>query len=157
MTAHQPAGRYLAPGPKANPVHTFAFWLTKHGVSLMGTRLLRVKGRKTGEVRTTLVNLLVVDGVEYLVAPRGHTQWVRNLRASGSAELALGRRRREIVAEELPDREKLPVLRAYLKRFGWEVGMFFENLNKNSPDDDLRAAAPGFPAFRLTSAPPPAA
>jgi deazaflavin-dependent oxidoreductase (nitroreductase family) len=152
MSANQPSDRYLAPGPKANPIHSFAKWLTKHGISLMGTRMLRVKGRKSGEVRTTLVNLLVVDGVEYLVAPRGHTQWVRNLRANGNAQLTLGRRTWEIVAEELPDSEKLPILRAYLKRFGWEVGMFFENLDKNSPDDDLRAAAPGFPAFRLRSA-----
>lgn len=153
MSTNQPADRYLAPGPKANPIHSFAKWLTEHGISVMGTRMLNVKGRKSGQVRTTLVNLLVVDGVEYLVAPRGHTQWVRNLRANTTAELTLGSRRKwAIVAEELPDSEKLPILRAYLKQFGWEVGMFFDNLDKNSPDDDLRAAAPGFPAFRLRRA-----
>jgi deazaflavin-dependent oxidoreductase (nitroreductase family) len=146
----QPTFRYLAPAPGGNPIHRAARWLTGHGVSLFGSRLLRVRGRTSGEWRTTLVNLLEVDGVRYLVAPRGHTQWVRNLRAAGSGELALGRRVTPVSAEELPDDAKIPILRAYLKRFGWEVGMFFDNLDKNSPDEDLRKAAPGFPVFRLS-------
>ncbi|MEQ7126742.1 nitroreductase/quinone reductase family protein [Actinopolymorpha sp. B11F2] len=146
----QPTFRYLAPKPGGNSVHRAARWLTGHGVSLFGSRLLRVRGRTSGEWRTTLVNLLEVDGVKYLVAPRGHTQWVRNLRAAGSGELVLGRQVTPVRAEELPDGEKIPILRAYLKRFGWEVGMFFDNLDKNSPDEDLGEAAPGFPAFRLS-------
>jgi deazaflavin-dependent oxidoreductase (nitroreductase family) len=131
-------------------VHRAARWLTGHGVSVFGSRLLRVRGRKSGHWHTTLVNLLDVDGASYLVAPRGHTQWVRNLRAAGAGELVLGRRVTKVSAMELPDPEKIPVLRAYLKRFGWEVGMFFENLDKHSPDEDLRQAAPGFPVFRLS-------
>ncbi|MGH3488542.1 MAG: nitroreductase/quinone reductase family protein [Actinopolymorphaceae bacterium] len=146
----QPTFRYLAPAPGGNPIRRAARWLTGHGVSLFGSRLLRVRGRTSGELRTTLVNLLEVDGVRYLVAPRGHTQWVRNLRAAGSGELALGRRVTPVSAEELSDDAKIPILRAYLKRFGWEVGMFFDNLNKNSPDEDLRKAATGFPVFRLS-------
>lgn len=145
----QPTFRYLAPQPGGNPVHRAARWLTGRGVSLFGSRLLRVRGRTSGEWRTTLVNLLEVDGVRYLVAPRGHTQWVRNLRAAGSGELTLGRRVTPVGAEELSDDAKIPILRAYLKRFGWEVGMFFDNLDRNSPDEDLRKAAPGFPVFRL--------
>lgn len=140
--------RYLAP-KAVNPVHALAHWLADHGIGLPGSRMLKVRGRRTGATRKTLVNLLVVDGEHYLVAPRGHTQWVRNLRASGRAELGLGRRFTPVVAEELSDEEKPPVLRAYLKRFGWEVGMFFDDLDKNSPDEDLLRAAPGFPAFRL--------
>jgi deazaflavin-dependent oxidoreductase (nitroreductase family) len=147
MTAN--ADRYLVP-TRRNPIHTAARWLTAHGVSLYGSRMLRVRGRKSGEIRSTLVNLLVVDGVRYLVAPRGHTQWVGNLRAAGTAELALGRRVEPVTATELPDDEKLPVLRAYLKRFGWEVGAFFDGLSKRSTDDELREVAPGFPVFRLT-------
>lgn len=153
MTANQDVrDRYLAPGPKPDPIHLAACWLTRHGVSLFGTRLLHVTGRKTGQVRTTLVSPVVVDGVEYLVAPRGHTQWVRNLRASGRAELTLGRRSWRFVAEELSDDEKVPVLRAYLRWYGWSAGKFFEGLDKNSSDEDLRKAAPGFPTFRLRPA-----
>jgi deazaflavin-dependent oxidoreductase (nitroreductase family) len=145
------SSRYIAPKGR-DPFHTAARWLTRHGVSLYGSRMLRVRGRRSGEPRMTLVNLLVVGGDRYLVAPRGHTQWVRNLRAAGTAELVLGRRVEPVRAVELADEDKLPVLRAYLKRFGWEVGQFFENLTKNATDDELRAAAPGFPAFRLESA-----
>lgn len=133
-----------------DPVHAVATWLTRHGISLYGSRMLRVRGRKTSEPRTTVVNLLRVDGERYLVAPRGHTQWVRNLRAAGEAELMLGRRARPVTATELSDDDKLPVLRAYLRRFGWEVGQFFEKLDKNATHAELRAVAPGFPAFRLT-------
>lgn len=140
--------RYIAPKGR-DPIHSAARWLTRHGVSVYGSRMLRVRGRKSGEPRLTLVNLLVVDGDRYLVAPRGHTQWVRNLRAAGAGELVLGRRVEPVTAVELADDVKVPVLRAYLKRFGWEVGMFFENLTKNSTDDELREVAPGFPAFRL--------
>jgi deazaflavin-dependent oxidoreductase (nitroreductase family) len=140
--------RYLAPSGR-DPIHSLATWLTRRGVSVYGTRILRVRGRKTGEPRSTLVNLLEVDGVRYLVAPRGHTQWVRNLRAAGDAELLLGRRVTAVAAVEVADADKLPVLRAYLKRFGWEVGKFFDDLTKNSPDEDLVKAAPGFPVFRL--------
>jgi deazaflavin-dependent oxidoreductase (nitroreductase family) len=142
--------RYIAPKGR-DPIHSVARWLTRHGVSVYGSRMLRVRGRKSGEPRLTLVNLLVVDGDRYLVAPRGHTQWVRNLRAAGAGELVLGRRVEPVTAVELADDVKVPVLRAYLKRFGWEVGMFFENLTKNSTDDELREVAPGFPAFRLES------
>jgi deazaflavin-dependent oxidoreductase (nitroreductase family) len=142
--------RYIAPKGR-DPIHSAARWLTRHGVSVYGSRMLRVRGRKSGEPRLTLVNLLVVDGDRYLVAPRGHTQWVRNLRAAGAGELVLGRRVEPVTAVELADDVKVPVLRAYLKRFGWEVGMFFENLTKDSTDDELREVAPGFPAFRLES------
>jgi deazaflavin-dependent oxidoreductase (nitroreductase family) len=142
--------RYIAPKGR-DPIHSAARWLTRHGVSVYGSRMLRVRGRKSGEPRLTLVNLLVVDGDRYLVAPRGHTQWVRNLRAAGAGELVLGRWVEPVTAVELADDVKVPVLRAYLKRFGWEVGMFFENLTKNSTDDELREVAPGFPAFRLES------
>lgn len=147
----QQAQRYLVPPKRAALIHRAIKWVTAHGVSLYASRMLRVRGRKTGAARSTLVNLLEVDGVQYLVAPRGHTQWVRNLRAAhGEAELTLGRREWPVTAIELDDDAKLPVLRAYLKRFGWEVGAFFETLTKNSTDAELEAVAPGFPAFRLT-------
>src|ERR671937_222443 len=84
--------------------------LTSMGISLLGSRVLYVRGRKSGEWRTTPVNLLTHDGERYLVAPRGHTQWVRNMRVSGSGRLLLGRRApEEFSAVELPDSEKVPL------------------------------------------------
>src|SRR5581483_9540639 len=100
--------------------------LTRYGVSIMGSRVLYVRGRKTGEWRTTPVNPLSYNGHRYLVAPRGHTQWVRNMRAAGGGELHVGRRVERFTATELPDDQKPVLLREYLKRWKFEVGMFFE-------------------------------
>ncbi|MEV7184155.1 nitroreductase family deazaflavin-dependent oxidoreductase [Kitasatospora sp. NPDC093102] len=124
--------------------------LTKAGVSLWGSRVLAVRGRKSGEWRTTPVNLLTHEGERYLVAPRGHTQWVRNLRAAGTGELRVGRRTEAFSATELPDADKPEVLRAYLRRWKWEVGYFFEGIGPDAPAEDLLRVAPGYPVFRVT-------
>jgi deazaflavin-dependent oxidoreductase (nitroreductase family) len=123
--------------------------LTRMGISLLGSRVLYVRGRKTGEWRTTPVNLLVFEGERYLVAPRGHTQWVRNMRVSGGGELHIGRRVEVFTATELADEEKPPVLRAYLKRWKFEVAMFFDGVGPDASDEKLLEIAPGYPVFRL--------
>ena len=118
-------------------------------MSVAGSRELRVVGRKSGVVRTTAVNLLDHDGATYLVAPRGTTEWVRNLRAAGRGELAVGRRVQAFEPDEVADADKVPLLRAYLARWGWEVGRFFEGVTKDATDEQLAAIAPGFPVFRV--------
>lgn len=122
---------------------------TKLGVSLRGSRVLRVKGRRSGEVRTTVVNLLDLDGARYLVAPRGTTQWVRNARAAGAVELQLGRSVESVRLVELADDDKPSVLRAYLRRWKTEVGRFFAGVGPDASDEELLAIAPGYPVFRL--------
>jgi len=124
--------------------------LTRCGISVAGSRVLEVPGRKSGEPRRTPVNLLTVDGARYLVAPRGHTQWVRNLRAGGRGRLLLGRRSEPFTATELPDGEKAALLRAYLKRWKFEVGVFFDGVGPDSPDADFQRIAPDHPIFRIT-------
>src|ERR1700722_7454074 len=119
------------------------------GIGFNGSRVLEVRGRKSGEWRETPVNLLTVDGQDYLVAPRGHTQWVRNIRASGGGRLRLGRRTQEIKVFEVSDEQKPPVLRAYLKGWAWEVKAFFDGVDANSTDAQLLAIAPDHPVFRL--------
>nr|WP_221219191.1 nitroreductase family deazaflavin-dependent oxidoreductase [Prauserella isguenensis] len=123
--------------------------LTRVGVSLWGSRVLSIRGRKTGEWRSVPVNLLVIDRERYLVAARGHTQWVRNLRSAGEGTLRVGRRVEWFEAVELDDEQKPSILRAYLKRWGWEVGAFFDGIDGKSSDADLLAAAPGVPVFRI--------
>jgi deazaflavin-dependent oxidoreductase (nitroreductase family) len=126
--------------------------LTRWGISLKGSRVLEVRGRTSGQTRTTVVNLLTVAGQRYLVAPRGETQWVRNLRAAeGHGTLRLGKRREPFEAVELADDDKPTILRAYLKEWSWEVGKFFDGLKSDSSDADVRAAASGFPVFRINS------
>lgn len=124
--------------------------LTRIGLSVAGSRVLEVRGRTTGEPRRTPVNLLTLDGTRYLVAPRGHTQWVRNLRAQGEGQLLLGRRAEHFTAAELPDDDgKVPILRAYLKKWSWEVGVFFGGVKADSADDELRRIASDHPIFRI--------
>ena len=123
--------------------------LTGLGLSMWGSRLLAVRGRRSGEWRTVPVNPLVHDGGRYLVAPRGHTQWVRNLRVAGGGELRLGRRVEAFTATELADADKPPVLREYLRRWKFEVGVFFDGVDASASDEQLLAIAPGYPVFRL--------
>jgi deazaflavin-dependent oxidoreductase (nitroreductase family) len=122
---------------------------TRLGVSVWGSRILGVRGRTSGQVRETPVNLLTHRGETYLVAPRGITQWVRNLRAAGEGTLRLGRRSESFRAQELPDAEKLEVLRAYLRRWKVEVGVFFDGVDANSSDTELLRIAPDHPVFRI--------
>jgi deazaflavin-dependent oxidoreductase (nitroreductase family) len=137
-------------------------WFTKHvfnavvagftrlGLSIWGSRVLEVKGRTSGEPRRTPVNLLTIDGTQYLVAPRGETQWVRNIRVSGDGVLLLGRRRQPITVTELDDADKPDILRAYLKRWKAEVGVFFDGVSADSAPEELARIAPRHPVFRIT-------
>lgn len=142
--------RYLEPTRSAVAFNAVVARLTRMGVSLWGSRVLSVRGRKTGEWRSVPVNMLVIDGERHLVAARGHTQWVRNLRAAGEGTLRVGRRVEWFESVELGDEQKPPILRAYLGRWGWEVGAFFDGIDATSSDADLLAAAPGVPVFRIT-------
>src|SRR5690348_219004 len=142
--------RYVQPGWfTRNVLNRSVRRLTRMGVSVAGSRELRVRGRTSGEWRTTPVNLLTLDGQRYLVAPRGTTQWVRNLRASGDGELRLGRRVEAFHGVEVADADKTPVLREYVRRWSWEAAKFFEGINKTSSDEDLVKLAPSFPVFAV--------
>lgn len=127
-------------------------FLTSHGVSLLGSRVLAVKGRTSGEWRTVPLNLLPLEGRRYIVAPRGQTQWVRNLRAAGTGELRLGRRAEPFRGRELTDDEKVPVLRAYIKRWRFEVSRFFDGTGPDASDSELLAIAPKYPVFEVLPA-----
>jgi deazaflavin-dependent oxidoreductase (nitroreductase family) len=142
--------RYIRVTSGAQVFNRAVEWLTRRGVSVWGSRVLAVRGRRSGEWRTVPVNLLTHEGERYLVAPRGHTQWVRNLRAAGGAgELRVGRRVEAFTADELADDDKPAVLRAYLERWKFEVGVFFDGVDASASDEKLRAIAPGYPVFRL--------
>jgi deazaflavin-dependent oxidoreductase (nitroreductase family) len=123
--------------------------LTRLGISVLGSRVLRVRGRTSGEWRTTPVNLLTFEGERYLVAPRGETQWVKNIRKAGGGELQLGRKTEPIQVSELPDEQKPDLLRAYLKRWKAEVGVFFDGVSATSSDEEVRRIAPKHPVFRI--------
>jgi deazaflavin-dependent oxidoreductase (nitroreductase family) len=141
--------RYVKPGIADRIFNGVVAGLTRLGISIYGSRVLAVPGRKSGVVRTVPVNLLEHGGRRYLVAPRGDTEWVRNLRAAGHGELRVGARREPFVGHELPDAEKVPVLRAYIARWWFEVGRFFALSGPAAPDEELARAAPAHPVFRV--------
>ncbi len=145
--------RYLAPGWFTRNVFNRAVaGATRLGVSVWGSRILRVRGRSSGLWRETPVNLLSYEGTSYLVAPRGITQWVRNLRIAGEGELRVGRRVTAFRATEIADADKTEILRAYLRRWKAEVGVFFAGVSAKSPDPELQRIAPDHPVFRIEPA-----
>lgn len=94
------------------------------------------------------VNPLHFEGKRYLVAPRGDTHWVRNLRATGEGELRLGRKRETIRASEVPDEEKAPILRAYLDRWAGVTASHF-GVSKKPTDEEIARVVPRSPVFRI--------
>jgi len=141
---------YKAPGWFTRNVFTrLVAGLTRAGISVLGSRILEVRGRKTGNPHRTPVNVLTLDDSRYLVAPRGNTQWVRNLRVAGEGDLLVGQRREHFRAIEIADGAKREILREYLRRWKWEVGQFFGGVGPESPDADLDRIAPDHPIFSI--------
>lgn len=147
--------RYLRPGRGARAMNRVVAALTRRGMSLWGSRVLSVAGRTTGIMRSTPVNVLTLDGEQYLVAARGNTEWVRNLRAARIGKLSVGKREEWFEGIEILDDDRLPVLRAYLRRWAWEVGAFFDGVTADASDDELRTAAGKHPVFRIEPATAP--
>ena len=152
----------MAPEPESRPEHNQApGWVTRNvfnrlvaglsklGVGLAGSQVLEVTGRKSGEPRRNPVNPLPLGGEMYLVAPRGHVQWVKNMRAKPEGKLLHGRKVRPFTAVEIADADKAPLLRAYLKKWKWEVGVFFGGVDADATDEKLLEIAPDHPAFRI--------
>jgi deazaflavin-dependent oxidoreductase (nitroreductase family) len=147
----QPAAHYRRPGWVTRKVmNPLVAGMTRAGVSIWGSRVLEVRGRRSGLPRRTPVNLLTFEGREYLVAPRGEAEWVRNVRADGGRlALLIGGGRDERVATELPDSQKADIMRAYLRRWKTEVGAFFGGVGADSADEDIARIAPAHPVFVL--------
>ncbi len=147
--------RYDEPGRVAQAANRVIRWLAELGISIAGTQALRVRGRKTGKERGVVINLLTVDGVDYVVSPRGNTQWARNVRAAGVVEVGPRwpkSRRHSRGITELSDAAKPELLRRYLDRWYYQVKDYVLGLTPDSTDEQLLAAAPSIPVFEL--APP---
>ncbi len=146
--------RYLAPDWfTKNVFNRLVAGCTRVGISVWGSRVLEVPGRVSGETRSTPVNVLTLGDRRYLVAPRGTTQWVLNARAAGVVDLRVGRRVEHVELVEVADADKPEILRAYLRRWKWEVGQFFDGVGPDSTAAELLAAAPKHPVFELRTSP----
>ena len=152
MSAPESNDRYVEPGWfTKHIINRIVQLLTSMGISVWSSRALWVRGRSSGKWRSNPVNLISYNGDHYLVAPRGVTQWVLNLRAAGNGELRVGRKIQAFEATELDNTEKTEVLRVYLKRWKAEVGIFFDGASATSSIAELDRIAPNHPVFRLTS------
>lgn len=123
--------------------------LAELGIGIAGSRALRVRGRTTGKWRSVVVNVLTVDGRDYVVSPRGNTQWVRNARAAGSVETGPRWRRRLVDVREIPDAAKPELIRRYLDRWYWEVKGHSGGLTPSSTDSEVKEIAASIPVFEL--------
>lgn len=125
------------------------FVVDRLGWSPRGLHLLEVRGRTSGKVQTVPVYPLDFEGARYLVAPRGETQWVRNMRAAGEGTLRVGKKTEPFTAQEISDAAKPPILRAYMNRWAMETGKEF-GISKDAADADFARIAPDHPIFQLT-------
>ena len=148
--------RYEEPNRAARAGNAVIRWLAELGVSIAGTPALRVRGRKTGELRAVVINLLTIDGADYLVSPRGNTQWARNVRAAGVVDMGPRWRRRSVQATEVEDAAKPELLKRYLDRWYWQVKGYVAGLTPESSAEQFRAAAPSIPVFVLGTTGPSA-
>lgn len=144
--------RYEEPSRAARAANAAIRWLAEMGISIAGTQALRVRGRTSGKQRKVVINLLTVDGVDYLVSPRGNTQWARNVRAAGVVEVGPRWRSRQARVTEVDDSAKPELLRRYLARWYWQVKDYVGGLTPDSSDEQLLAGAATIPVFKLAAA-----
>ncbi|MFF2503383.1 nitroreductase family deazaflavin-dependent oxidoreductase [Streptomyces sp. NPDC058067] len=145
-----PTPYYLKASPLGVRLNGVIGWLARHGLSLAGSAELSVPGRKSGRMQRIPVNPHTHANAQYIVSARGHSQWVLNMRVAQGGELRVGRKVRTFTATEVPDSEKPAILRSYLEKWGWQVNGYFKGVTATSTEDELTAAAPDHPVFRIT-------
>jgi deazaflavin-dependent oxidoreductase (nitroreductase family) len=126
--------------------------LARLGLAGRRTHVLTVPGRKTGRPRSTPVQLLVLDGQRWLVAPYGPGDWVKNARAAGAVELTRARKTERVRVDEVGPEEAAPVLREYLRHTSI-VKPYFD-ATADSPVEAFAAEAARHPVFRVSADPP---
>jgi len=144
----QPAPAFRAPSPGERIFNKALGVLVGLGLGPRSYYLLQVRGRKTGRLYATPVNPVEVQGMRFLVAPRGRTQWVRNAEVAGAITLKQGRHRWGFRLRPVPEREKPPVLRAYLDRFRLTVQRYFP-VPAGSPPEAFTGIVERYPVFEL--------
>ncbi len=118
------------------------------GLGLRHNYLLQVRGRTTGRVYSTPVNVLEWNGKRWLVAGRGRTQWVRNAEVAGEVLLRKGWRTQRCRVRPVQDSEKPEILSAYLARFKLTVQRYCP-LRAGSAPPAFAELAGRYPVFEL--------
>jgi len=144
--------KYERPSPGEAWFNRVFGLLVRAGIGMRYNVLLQVRGRKSGRIYSTPVNVLDHNGRRYLVAPRGHTQWSRNALASGEVTLVRAFRSEAVGVHAIPDEAKPEILKAYLDRFASVVQRYFP-VRAGSPADAFRPLAADYPVFEITALP----
>jgi deazaflavin-dependent oxidoreductase (nitroreductase family) len=143
-----PAPEFRAPSPVERVFNRVFGFLVGLGLGFSHNYLLQVRGRKSGRLYSTPIDLLELEGKRFLVAPRGRTQWVRNAEAAGEVVLKKGRIRQPFRLRPIPDPNKAEILKAYLDTFEREVQRYFP-VPAGSPVQAFRELTPSYPVFEL--------
>jgi deazaflavin-dependent oxidoreductase (nitroreductase family) len=146
----EPLPAFRQPSPIERLFNRAFGFLVSRGLGFTYNYLLQVRGRKSGKIYSTPINLLDLNGKRYLVAPRGRTQWVRNAEAAGEVTLKKGSHVQICRLRPLSGPEQLDVLKAYLDRFKRDVQRYFP-VPAGSPADAFALLANGYPAFELVN------
>ena len=148
MTAEGKSGEFQAPNVFETFFNRSMGFLAGLGIGPSFIYLLQVKGRKSGKIFSTPVNLMEFGGRQVLVAPRGRAQWVRNAEAAGEITLKRGSKRLRFGLRPIADEEKPPILKEYLDRYASAVAKFFP-VKPGSPPEAFQPIAANYPVFDL--------
>jgi deazaflavin-dependent oxidoreductase (nitroreductase family) len=151
MATEQSQPHFLKPTAMDRAFSQIYAALVRLGIGFKHNFILEVRGRKSGRVFSTPVNLLVLNGKTYLCASRGETQWVRNARAAGRVTLVKASRREEYTVRELPVAERAEPLKVFLDRFATSVQRYYP-VKKGSPVSAFEECAKTMPVFELIKA-----
>ena len=141
---------FRKPNPIERLFNRFFGVLVGLGLGMRHNYLVQVRGRKSGKVYSTPVDLLELRGKRFLVAPRGQTQWVRNAEAAGEVTLKRGSFRQTYQIRPLADAEKPEILKAYLDSFKTTVQQYFP-VAAGSPSEAFSGVVKDYPVFELIS------
>lgn len=121
------------------------------GVPMLFNRLVTIRGRKTGIPRTTPLAVIEIDGRRWVWSPWGEVDWVRNLRAAGSATINVQGRNDEVRATELDGEQRVTFFRDVIGPFARRVrpGVWLVRVVDGVDLDDPIEAAKGRPVFEL--------
>jgi deazaflavin-dependent oxidoreductase (nitroreductase family) len=139
---------FLKPTPVERLFNQAFGLLLRLGIGLKHNYLLEVRGRKSGRLYSTPVDVLDLDGRRFLVCGRGQSQWVRNARAAGRVALARGGKRTEFAVRAVPDMEKAPIIKAFVQRFKPTVQRYFP-VAAGAPVAEFEPIAERYPVFEL--------
>lgn len=123
-------------------------WLASLGLMPSKTVTLEVRGRRSGQMRSTVINWVEQDGQRYIVSPRGEAEWVRNVRAADGEAVIRRRGRQSVRLEEVPTEQRAPILKAYLGENTWSTRQHFE-VDPKAELTEFAGIAARHPVFRI--------